>query len=198
MTVFTKYLVTFDGRDAVQAAAAIRETSKYPIWGVWAGMFGIASNELIVMTTTVSSPDFSPDSSPDRAADNLWPARTRLVSHESLRATVRPMSNEPLTRDGLYVFRSFYLDAAHIDRVVALSQEAWQTFETSTDYKTEPIGLFAPTDPAPDSTMYLLTWYDGLASWSTSRNPHADARAIFRERHALLHSTTAVATRLLV
>jgi len=38
MTVFTKYLVTFDGRDAVQAAAAIRETSKYPIWGVWAGI----------------------------------------------------------------------------------------------------------------------------------------------------------------
>jgi len=91
MTAFTKYLVTFDGRDAVQAAAAIRETSKYPIWGVWAGMSGIASNELIVMTR-----------------------------------------------------------------------------------------------------------YDGLASWSTSRNPHADARAIFRERHALLHSTTAVATRLLV
>lgn len=194
MTVFTKHLVTFDGGDAVLAAAAIRQTSRYPIWGVWAGMFGVASNELIVMTTT----DSSPGSSPDGPADNRWPAGTRVVSHESLRATVRPTSNEPLTRDGLYVFRSFYLDAAHIDRVVALSQKAWQTFETSTDYKTEPTGLFAPTDPAPDCTMYLLTWYDGLASWSTSRNPHADARTIFRERHALLHSTNAVATRLLV
>ena len=194
MTVFTKHLVRFNGLDAVQAAAAIRESATDPIWGVWAGIFGVASNELIVMTTSEPSGNVSSE----MAVDNRWPDCIRVTSRESLRATVRPKSNESLTRAGLYVFRSFHLDAAHIDRVVALSQQAWLTFETSAEYQSEPVGLFAPTNLTPDSTMYLLTWYDGLASWSTSRAPHAEAQAHFRERHGLLHSTNAVATRLLV
>jgi hypothetical protein len=45
--------------------------------------------------------------------------------------------------------------------------------------------------------MLLLTWYDGLGSWQTSRQPAPDARENFRRRHALTAGTIAYATRLL-
>jgi hypothetical protein len=178
--------VTFADDDAAQAAKSIRDGSEQRVWGTWGGLFGIASNELIVVTVA------------GEPGDNQWPAGVVEVSCEQLRATVRPTSEESLTREGLYVFRSFYIDAAHIDRVVELSQLAWQTFETSSDYQTEPTGLFAPVDPTPNSVMYLLTWYDGLNSWQTSRKPVEEARNYFRERHALMRSTSAVATRLII
>jgi hypothetical protein len=44
--------------------------------------------------------------------------------------------------------------------------------------------------------MLLCTWYDGFASWETSRAPAAAARENFRRRHALTASTWAIATRL--
>jgi hypothetical protein len=185
VTVYTKYLVRFDDRDVPGVAAEIRARTSAPIWGIWSGVFGVASNELIVVTAD------------DGARPNVWPSAVQAVKEEPLRATVRPTSCEPLSREGLYVFRAFYLDADAIDRVVELSELAWQTFETSADYQSEPMGLFAPLHASGSCTMYLLTWYDSLQSWQTSRAPHPDARDYFRQRHALMRASEAVATRLL-
>lgn len=186
MSVFTKNLVSHRGGDPSVTARSIREVATQPIWGVWAGLFGLANNELIVVTVS------------DDGDENRWPDDVVVENREQLVATVRPTSDLQLTREGLYVFRSFHLDAANIDRVVELSQLAWRTFETSDAYDSEPIGLFAPPERGPDATMYLLTWYDDLTSWQTSRASDPQARAYFAQRGALMYSTTAVATRLLV
>jgi hypothetical protein len=43
--------------------------------------------------------------------------------------------------------------------------------------------------------MLFLTWYDGLESWQTSRDPHPAARENFLQRAALTQRTVALATR---
>jgi hypothetical protein len=44
--------------------------------------------------------------------------------------------------------------------------------------------------------MLLVTWYDGLESWQTSRAPDPAAVENFKRRRALTDGTVALATRL--
>ncbi len=161
-------------------------------WGLWRGLFGIASNEMLVMTG-----DGTAGSAVDAARPAL-PGDVAVVDSAALRATARPASAEPLTEPGLYVFRFFEVRPQDCDELVALSREAWQTFETATDYASRPVGLFRPDGEAgrPWTRMLLVTWYDGFASWETSRTPAAAARDNFRRRHALTGGTVAYAARL--
>jgi phage terminase large subunit GpA-like protein len=100
-------------------------------------------------------------------------------------------------RPGLYEFRRFHVLAGHVDEVVALSTQAWETFETGHDYAAEPQGLFCPPADADDVVrMMLVTWYDSFGSWETSRSPAPDAMQNFQKRQALTLTTYAVATRL--
>ena len=116
----------------------------------------------------------------------------------SLEATVRPTSPSPLSRKGLYVFRFFEIANKHVEEIAALSLEAWETFEDTSDYSAEPQGLFCQADRSSDrGRMMLLTWYDGFDSWLTSRAPDPKAQDIFMRRHKMTESTVAYATRLL-
>lgn len=157
------------------------------VWGVWYGLFGLASNELYVVLVGEQAVEASsqlPDDS--SVADNLI-----------LSPTVRPESPEPCTAPGLYVFRTFEVNNSDVDEVATLSKQAWSTFEATDAYRAQPMGLFCEADrSAARGTMLLVTWYDGLGSWQTSRAPAPEARDNFRRRHALTHSTAAVATRL--
>ncbi len=158
-------------------------------WGAFLGLFGIGSDELFV----VSVGDVEHVNERLLALDSVLEVDTLL-----LEATVRPTSEAPLGRDGLYVFRFFEVANKDIEEIAALSKEAWETFEASDDYSAEPQALFRQADRSSDrGRMLLLTWYDGLASWQSSRNPHPKAREIFRRRHALTEGTIAYATRLL-
>ena len=166
--------------------AALRPAQR---WGMFSGLFGIASNELLLVT-----------------AGDAPGLNERLVELESvggaetlpLEATARPTSPEPLTREGLYVLRFFEVAHPDVDEIVALSKEAWETFEDTSDYSAEPQGLFCQADrSAARGRMLLVTWYDGFDSWQTSRKPHPTARDNFKRRHSLTEGTVAYATRLL-
>ena len=159
-------------------------------WGAFHGLFGVGSNELIVVTYG----DVAQVDAAIAAQDEVAAVDTLL-----LEPTVRPTSEEPRSREGLYVFRFF--DVAHkdVDEIASLSFEAWKDFETGADYSAIPQALFRQHDiSAPRGRMLLCTWYDGLNSWQASRTPPGEAGARFRRRHALTQGTIAYATRLVV
>jgi hypothetical protein len=153
------------------------------LWGAFSGLFGPASNELLVVSALED--EAQAIASPAAVAQEIW------------QPTARPTDTEPCSEQGLYVFRRFMVSEQHVAEVVALSKQAWETFEGSADYAAEPQGLFCPSVDAEGVVrMMLVTWYDGFDSWETSRQPAPEARENFQRRHALTHSTYAVATRL--
>ena len=158
-------------------------------WGAFHGLFGIGSDELFV----VSVGDVEKVNDRLLALEEVREADTLL-----LEATVRPTSEAALSREGLYVFRFFEIANKDVEEIAELSREAWKTFEATDDYRSEPQALFCQADRSSErGRMLLVTWYDGLESWQTSRNPHPEAREKFRRRHAMTQGTVAYATRLL-
>ena len=158
------------------------------IWGTFAGLFGIGTNELAIVLHGES------------IAPNDWLAESGYTVAESYEfaPTVRPVGFAPLERPGLYVFRFFDVANADTDEVARISNEAWTTFEHTDAYATEPMALFREVDRSrPSSFMLLVTWYDGFGSWEASRDPAPEARELFRRRRQLTRGAVAYATRLL-
>ncbi len=160
------------------------------VWGVWEGLFGVASNELIVMAAAADDRDAA-------SFTAVLPDDVTALDALTLRATVRPDGTAPCERPGLYVFRFFRVMDRDVEEVAALSREAWETFENTDSYRAEPQGLFRQAVPARAwGRMLLVTWYDGLESWQTSRRPAPEAMANFQRRRELTDGTVALATRL--
>lgn len=161
-------------------------------WMLANGLFGLWTNELILVTVWPN------DAQPAAALEATLPAGARIVEQRELLATARPLTDDSPTRPGVYVHRLFGVDAADIDRFVALSAEAWETFETTGEYTAEPQGLFRLRDhPATGGQMLLVTWYDRLESWERSRTPPPEAEANFRQRALLTKVSVAYATRII-
>lgn len=191
-----------EGRTYQPLLASLRETTFPAVqraggrpWGAWYGLFGLRSNELIVVTSWPLDA-----AAPELTSANLPPGANVLEQYDFV-PTVRPDIDTPLSRPGLYVFRFFDVHHRDVDEVAALSHEAWTTFENTSHYQAEPQALFAehdrtrdPDDTGPTGTMLLLTWYDGLESWQGSRTPAPEARENFRRRAALTRGTLAIAT----
>lgn len=154
------------------------------LWGVFTGLFGLASNELIVISY--------------QAVESQAPTiSAHAVDHELWQATAKPLEFSPCRKSGLYVFRRFHVAAQDVEEVVQLSSQAWQTFAGAQEYEALPLGLFRPPEDAQGMVkLMLLTWYDSFASWQISRQPAADAAANFARRHALTQTTYAIATQL--
>ncbi len=174
-----------------EAAGAWRQDG-ITLWGVWTGLFGVASNELIVVAA----------GSGERAETDFTAALAEpaISINDSLllAPTVRPAGSAPCQKPGLYVFRFFEVATSDVAEVAELSRQAWETFENADSYQSEPQGLFRPWDQRPDSgRMLLVTWYDGLESWQTSRAPDPAAVENFRRRRELTEGTLALATRLI-
>ncbi len=173
-------------REAVVAALPTER-----VWGMFHGLFGIASNELVAVT--VGDDAAVADSVETVSALEAVEGAASLT----LVPTVRPTDAVPLTREGLYVFRFFEVAHRDVEEIAALSAEAWKSFETVDAYRAEPQGLFCQRDRSAErGRMLLLTWYDGLNSWQASRQPPQHARENFQRRHALTAGTVAYATRL--
>ena len=186
--------LTADDRNFNKAFDALRADNcaalgAAELWGAFHGLFGVASNELIVVTYGAVAD-----------VDEAIAATPGVVRVDTLllEPTVRPTKDEPRTREGLYVFRFF--DVAHkdVDEIAALSFEAWKDFEHADEYAAIPQALFRQHDVSADrGRMLLCTWYDGLNSWQASRTPPGNAGANFRKRGLLTRSAIAYATRLL-
>ena len=160
------------------------------LWGRFMGLFGLASNELILVTYGAVTD-----------IDQKLNACTSIedVSTLLLEPTVRPTEDRMRDKEGLYVFRTFSVYHKDVEEIAALSKEAWTTFETADEYNAIPQALFCQNDrSAHQGTMLLVTWYDGLNSWQTSRQPPDPAGRNFRSRGQLTLSTKAIATRLVV
>ncbi len=157
------------------------------VWGAFFGLFGIGSNELVLVL----------HGNAQEPTKVVTDAGFQVVEQYALVPTVRPKRFAALTRPGLYVFRFFDVRNADVPEIAALSADAWTTFEDTDAYTAEPQALFCEADRSDArGVMLLLTWYDGLASWQTSRQPSPEAREKFRQRHALTAGTIAYATRL--
>ncbi len=168
------------------------ESCAISCWGVFGGLFGVASNELLVVA---ASPE-------PRALDDYTAAlggKLEVRKAERFEPTVRPTRIEARERPGIYVFRFFRVSEASVAEFVELSDGAWVTFEGADDYAAEPQGLFrqAVAGPGGDLDMLLVTWYENLAAWQTSRNPDPEAAGRFQRRRALTRHTVAFATTLL-
>lgn len=157
------------------------------IWGAFYGLFGIGSNELLLVVRSEDGPPTLP----------VTAAGFEVTESHALVPTVRPEKFEPITRPGLYVFRLFEVANKDVDEIARLSSEAWASFENADSYTAEAKGLFAQADRShPNGAMVLLTWYDGLDSWQASRRPAPEAVDNFRRRRALTQRSVAYATRL--
>ena len=157
------------------------------VCGAFSGMFGVGSNELMLVVHGEHPP-----------TEALTAAGFEVAHHAELEPTVRPVTFEPRTRAGLYVFRAFDVPLRDVEEIARLSDEAWTTFETG-DYAAEAQALFAPVDRSQESgTMLLVTWYDGLDSWQASRGASPEATENFRRRRELTLSQIAYATQLVL
>ena len=158
------------------------------IWGAFSGYFGLATNELVLLTHGHSGQALPPDVL----------THVTLVEQNWLKPTVRPTTvPAPLERPGLYVFRAFTTAPEHVAEMAALSRQAWETFEDPTRYAAEPMALFASVDLTSTTTrMLLLTWYDGFESWEKSRVVTPEARDCFDRRQALTQGALPIATTL--
>lgn len=157
-------------------------------WGIWRGLFGVASNELVVMAAAEG----------ERALADFQPATAdvQLLRSTLFHPTVRPENRTPCQKTGIYVFRFFTIAPDDVQEFVALSTDAWTTFEHADEYAAEPQGLFRAHDDGDSLEMLLVTWYDSLQSWQTSRQPAPQARERFARRRTLTRSTIAFATTL--
>ncbi len=158
-------------------------------WGAFFGLFGLASNELVLVTTgdVANMDDRLGSIDAVRSSETLY-----------LEPTVRPDSYEPRSRAGLYVFRFFDVRNKDVDQIAQLSKTAWETFETSDQYQAIPQALFCEQDRTQEfGKMLLCTWYDGLNSWQLSRTPAPEASANFRARGELTLRAKPYATRLI-
>jgi hypothetical protein len=187
-----------DGRPWIRLADDLKvdalprlEERGIDLWGAWYGLFGLATDELIVCTVSESAQTLG------HLSDAL--GRVGDIAELGLFApTVRPLDAAPCTRPGLYVHRTFEVAHDDMDEMAELSQAAWVPYEDTTDYRTEPRGLFRPLDRSGETgEMLLITWYESLASWQSSRSPSPEARDAIRRRNQLVRRSSAVAARLI-
>ncbi len=161
----------------------------YTCFGVFQGLFGLASNELYLV---ISTEDETMDVSQNVLAEG-YEIRQRL----ELVPTVRPTHHEPREQPGIYVFRWFTVRLDDVTEIASLSAEAWKTFEGGFD--TEVQALFVEQHPDPErGKMLLITWYRDLSVWQASRQPPAEALENFMKRQALTLEAFPVATRLAI
>ena len=187
-----------EGRDSAALKAALGDAASawrqagITLWGAWEGLFGVASNELIVVLAASGE-------RPEADFTGLLDGKSVSIRDSLLLApTVRPEGPAPCEAPGLYVFRFFEVATANVAEVAELSRQAWETFENADVYRSEPQGLFRPYDQQiAVGRMLLVTWYDGLESWQTSRAPDPAATENFKRRRALTEGTLALATRLI-
>ncbi len=163
------------------------------VWGAFAGLFGLAADEVFVMTSSPSGSD--PSSLVQQAvakSDGL-----AISEQHALAPTVRPTDEAPLEREGLYVVRLWQTETRDIEEFVSLSADFWRVFEGGKGWQNESVGLFAPSQPSGEhSVLVSVTWYDGFSSWEASRTV-LPANANVMRRAELTLNTTAYATRLL-
>jgi quinol monooxygenase YgiN len=137
-------------------------SSGAPVWALLAGQIGVPAGELELVVAGDEVPTFT---------------AATAVRTLALEATARPRSTTPPGLTGIYALREFLTDARDVDELVALSAEAWPTFEGDNP-GVQVLGLFRVVDEP--GRLLLVTRYPDLAAWEGSRNSPE-----FQRRNAL-------------
>ena len=170
-----------DLQDLKNTFGATRPDSE--LVGVFTGLFGLASDECLLVIKQQPLRAVSIDSS------------FTMIKAHTFTATVRPTETQSFDQSGIYVFRFWTLAGSQVEPLIALSQKAWATFED--DFDTEVKALFRQSPSAHQETALLITWYKNFAAWEASRQPDPAAASHFRERQRLVDQAFPIATRLL-
>lgn len=161
------------------------------LYGIWIALFGLASNQLVLMTNWHEE-----EGSMQKVERTLSAAQwIKNFDHHTVVPTARPKTSEPPRRQGLYVHRWFTVEPRHVQEVVDLSAEAWETFEKT--FEVEVVGFFRTVnETADDVQLMLLNWYPNLAAWEKSREFERDnaSKQRFNRRFQLSKTTKAIAT----
>lgn len=174
------------GIAAIRAHQAELEAQGITLYGIFSGLFGLATNEIYVVTYSLQ---------PHSLQKIVTAANLELEASHWFVPTARPTEHAPLTTPGIYVFRWFKVNNADVQEIVELSTTAWQSFEAG--FQTQVQGLFAePESTAIFGQMLLITRYADLSVWEASRHPAAEARDNFQRRHALTVEAKPIATQL--
>jgi hypothetical protein len=121
------------------------------------------------------------------------------MSKRRLVPTVRPTGAAPPRPGGIHVHRWFVVKSGDVDEFVALSEQAWPSFEAQ--FAANIFGLFRAEETeaeraAGETSLLLLTRYDDHGVWEASRDPTTDAMQIFLRRQALTLRTRACSSLL--
>ena len=102
MTIYTKWRLAFATQELRQPIEDLRDIVKkqdgIALWGIWRGIFGVGSNELLLVTAQSGQNN-----------SLQLPSYCRILEAHRLLATARPLTPEPPAMPGIYVFRDFEL-----------------------------------------------------------------------------------------
>jgi hypothetical protein len=165
-------------------------------FALWSPHFGLAMNDLVLMLVWPDSAASDPTGIVDTSLSRLKTVST--VNTRAFEPTIRPTGDAPLVKKGLYIHRWMEMKTENFEEAIALSGEAWVSFEKQFD--TRPMGLFREKEET-DGMRYLLlvTWYRDFAAWETSRNMKKTPEALkrFIRRHEMTRKNFAYAMNLM-
>ena len=127
------------------------------VLGLFSPQLGFAANEAVLLVR------WPYEARTDPAVIDIQNVQVR--SRDRLTATLRPADTDTPKPGGIYVHRWFTVAPADVDTFVALSGQAWPSFEGGFD--TNIFGLFRAKDLAPNGAarMLLLTRYADHGVW---------------------------------
>lgn len=151
-------------RHLVEAGGHVLASIGGVLVGVWVGggSVGWSDDELVALVGWTGEPH--------DAQSLLFDGRSGVADSvvHPLQATARPGRPPVLVPDGVFAHRWFDFASADWDEFLALSTDAWTTFESV--YEAEVIGLFRSTDVSdPNGRALLITRYASFAEWERSR-----------------------------
>lgn len=179
-----------------QRASTPFEAGGGRLYGIWRAQIGLPRDELTAISCW-------PDAAVGiTACEALFESQDAVQTHQSqvMMSTLRPINDEPPTRQGNYAFRQFTTPREHWDEFLALCIGAWPGFEAS--YDSQIVGLWRFDDPdEAEVRSLLLTRRPDLAMWERSKIPadaaEAEVRRKLSRRYDLCTSTVVYTTTLL-
>jgi hypothetical protein len=143
------------------AAAAIRDAGG-SLFGLFAGVIGLASDEGVVISAWPEAEALA-----THAARIAALAGALESSGERLVATVRPIDATPPREPGVYAHRWFWLQPQDWPEFLSLSEEGvWPYFESD---GCRIVGLWRSMEAGPMAKALLVTRYPSVAHWERTR-----------------------------
>jgi hypothetical protein len=169
-SVFHWARIAAPGKNFAVLAKSLEETTLPELsreggkrWALANGLFGLWNHEVILVTS------WAKGARPGAFLSGKLPVGASLAESYEFVATVRPETDAPLEDAGVYVHRLFGVDAANVGRFVALSDDAWKTFESATRLPVNRRAFSASARTRPKAASCSSS--PGTPGWSRGSAP---------------------------